>query len=386
MDSAFPAVEASSSDFTRLEVGITASSTSIYHHDAILTLQRVQNTLEGPGAEAFLMQITPSALNELPENHSTLSCLLDAETGGIVDDTVITRLGPDSFYFVTNAGCRESDAAYLKSELKKFSQVDNRALKWETLDNYGLIALQGPKAASVLQTFLPDFDLKSLTFGQCRSLPLTLPDSTKTPSLLISRTGYTGEDGFEISIPVDPSDPSTTELPMLVTTALLQDPSTVRLAGLAARDSLRLEAGMCLYGHDISLSTTPPEASLGWIVSKSRRNPPATTFNGSHRILSQLSSPKTMGRRRVGLEIEKGAPAREGAEILLSDEKKGDTPVGVVTSGLPSPSLGGKNIAMALVDNGLHKKGTKLKVRVRKNLREAEVVKLPFVENRFYRG
>ncbi|KKY23968.1 putative glycine cleavage system t protein [Phaeomoniella chlamydospora] len=341
----------------------------------------VQNTLHGPGAEAFLMQITPTSVNELSNYTSTLSVLLDPETGGIVDDTVITRLGSDSFYFVTNAGCRDGDAKFLKAELKKFSERDDRGLNWETLDDYGLIALQGPKAAEVLQRFT-DSDLGTLTFGQCRSISLTLPNGTQTPELLVSRTGYTGEDGFEISIPVD-NTPETADLPTKVTKALLQDTDTVRLAGLAARDSLRLEAGMCLYGHDISLLTTPPEASLTWVVSKARRSESSPSFNGASRILSQISSPKTMGRRRIGLDIEKGPPAREGAEIIDSETEKA---VGVVTSGLPSPTLGGKNIAMALVDNGYHKKGTKLKVKIRKNVKDAEVVKLPFVENKFYRG
>ena len=338
------------------------------------------------------MQVTPAALNELPENQSTLSCLLDPTSGGIVDDTVITRLGPDSFYFVTNAGCRDSDAAYLNSELKKFSESNpDQRLTWSTLDGYGLLALQGPKAASVLQSHLSSsFDLKNLHFTHCASLSLKLPDSSPSPSLLISRTGYTGEDGFEISIPVDASDPTTHNLPVLVAETLLSDPSTVRLAGLAARDSLRLEAGMCLYGHDISLSTTPPEAGLSWLIPKSRRDPssPSSRFNGADRILQHLSSPKSMGRRRVGLAIEKGAPAREGAKIVDLDAENTDDGegIGVVTSGLPSPTLGGKNIAMALVDNGYHKRGTKLGVKVRKNVNKAEVVKMPFVENKFYRG
>jgi len=345
------------------------------------------------------MQITPSALNSLNKYQSTLSCLLEDPSGGIVDDTVITRVGNQAFYFVTNAACRENDLTFLQAEMTKFRKThdvtDEDDLDWMVLEKHSLLALQGPKAASALQLLIfideedpeTQTDLSTLHFGNARYLQLKLPDGTNTPSLLISRTGYTGEDGFEMSIPPESGDDST-ELTTKIAEALLADPSTVRLAGLAARDSLRLEAGMCLYGHDIDLSTTPPEAGLGWTVGKERRSDRTTTtttanFNGSSKILEQLASPKSMQRRRVGLTVEKGPPAREGAEIV--DLEAGNV-VGRVTSGLPSPSLGGVNIAMGLVRNGWHKKGTMLGVRVRKNIRQAEVVKLPFVESKFYRG
>jgi aminomethyltransferase len=356
---------------------------------------RLQHKLSGPSAEAFLMQITPSALNSLDKYQSTLSCLLEDPSGGIVDDTVITRVGNQAFYFVTNAACRENDLTFLQAEMTKFRKThdvtDENDLDWMVLEKHSLLALQGPKAASILQPLIfideedpeTQSDLSTLYFGNARYLQLRLPDGTNTPSLLISRTGYTGEDGFEMSIPPESGD--STELTTKIAEALLSDPSTVRLAGLAARDSLRLEAGMCLYGHDIDLSTTPPEAGLGWTVGKERRSDRTTAanFNGSSKILEQLVSPKSMPRRRVGLTVEKGPPAREGAEIV--DLEGGDV-VGRVTSGLPSPSLGGVNIAMALVKNGWHKKGTRLEVKVRKNVRQAEVVKLPFVESKFYRG
>jgi aminomethyltransferase len=339
------------------------------------------------------MQITPTALNKLEKYQSTLSCLLEEPSGGIVDDTVITRVGNQAFYFVTNAGCRENDLTFLQAEMARFREThdvtDENDLDWMVLEKHSLLALQGPKAASALQSLVfvddedpeIDTDLSTLHFGNARYLQLRLPDGTNTPSLLVSRTGYTGEDGFEISIPPESGD--STELTTKIAEALLADSSTVRLAGLAARDSLRLEAGMCLYGHDIDLSTTPPEAALGWVVSKERRSGDAAKFNGSSRILEQLAKPKNMERRRVGLLAEKGAPAREGAEVV--DVESGDV-VGKVTSGLPSPTLGGTNIAMALVNNGWHKKGTKLGIKVRKNVRQAEVAKMPFVESKFYRG
>ncbi|KAL4905938.1 hypothetical protein BDW74DRAFT_14446 [Aspergillus multicolor] len=347
----------------------------------------VQHTLSGPGALDLLMKVTPSSLDKLPNNSSTLSCLLEPGTGGIVDDTVITRLSKDTFYFVTNAGRRDEDLAFLTAEIDTFKAVHGaeKEITWEILSNYSLIALQGPEAAAALQPLVQsgaDSDLGTLYFGNCRSLPLTLPDGTTTAEpLLISRTGYTGEDGFEISIPHSVSPSAVTEL-------LLQNPS-VRLAGLAARDSLRLEAGMCLYGHDISTTNTPPSAALGWIVGKDRRDPSASSersqFNGAATILPQLASPsKNLSQRRVGFTIEKGSPAREGAVIVdLNDESK--TQIGVITSGLPSPSLDGTNIAMGYIKQGLHKKGTEVGVLVRNKLRKATVVGMPWVESKFYR-
>lgn len=361
----------------------------------------VQHKLSGSLAEEFLMTVTPAPINTLEKHNSTLSCLLTDE-GGIVDDTVITRLGRDSFYFVTNAGCREPDLKYLEENMKTFLESKGKKtgsddLKWHVLDCHSLVALQGPKAQEVLQKLVyldkeedsdgvaPDTDLSTLGFGQSRWLQLTIPDASggiNTPSLLVSRTGYTGEDGFEISIPSE--NGSSEELANKIAKAFVDDGTTVRWAGLAARDSLRLEAGMCLYGHDIDTTTTPPMAALGWIVGKERRSEDATpAFKGRSPILEQLNSPKAMDRRRVGFVVEKGPAAREGAEIV--DLEKDNAVVGKITSGCPAPSLDGQNIAMGYVQNGYHKKGTKLGIKVRKGVRKAEVAKMPFVESKFYR-
>lgn len=335
------------------------------------------------------MKVTPSSLDKLAPNTSTLSCLLEDGTGGIVDDCVITRRGEDTFYFVTNAGRRAEDLAFLQTEIDAYrAQHGPSSIKWDILEDRALVALQGPKAASVLQPLINTTastvnpDLSTLYFGQCRELYLTLPNGTATQHpLLISRTGYTGEDGFEISIPTSGAD----SLPNDVVNLLLQDKDTVRLAGLAARDSLRLEAGMCLYGHDISTAQTPPAAALGWVVGRDRRDPATASFNGASVILPQLASPKTLTQRRVGLNVEKGPPAREGAAVVDLADPSNPVQVGVVTSGLPSPSLGGQNIAMAYVKNGLHKKGTQLGVQVRKKVLKASVVGMPWVESKFHR-
>jgi aminomethyltransferase len=352
----------------------------------------VQHMISGDLAEKFLMKISPSSINALSPHTSTLSCLLQDPSGGIVDDTVITRLGPDSFYFVTNAGCRDDDLKFISDELTQFldtAGTTDDKLDWRTLDHHSLLALQGPLAAEILQSSIfvdeddkdVDTDLSTLHFGNSRYLQLTLKDATSTPPLLISRTGYTGEDGFEISIPGKHGDAS--GLATMIAKTLIANESTVRWAGLAARDSLRLEAGMCLYGHDISLDTTPVTASLGWVVGKDRREEDTAGFNGASMILDQLAHPKKMAQRRVGFLVEKGPAAREGSEIV--DPESGAS-IGKITSGLPSPTLGGQNIAMGLIKNGFHKRGTKVGIKVRKNVRKAEVAKMPFVESRFYRG
>ncbi|KAF4216339.1 hypothetical protein CNMCM8980_005895 [Aspergillus fumigatiaffinis] len=142
---------------------------------------------------------------------------------------------------------------------------------------------------------------------------------------------------------------------------------------------------MCLYGNDISTAQTPPAAALGWIIGKDRRDPATATFNGAATILPQLASPaKTLSQRRVGFTVEKGSPAREGAIVVdLSDDSHPQ--IGVITSGLPSPSLGGTNIAMGYIKNGMHKKGTEVGVLVRNKLRKATVTGMPWVESKFYR-
>lgn len=347
----------------------------------LYNVPRVQHNFSGPGAAHFLEKITPSSTAALETNHSTLSCLLRPFTGGIVDDTVITRLGPELFYLVTNAACKSSDLAYIAEQLEARDRSQG-AVDWSVMDGWGLIALQGPLSVEVLERVLQtsgvkDTGLKALYFGQCKYAVIKLPlFSSPSPGsqILISRGGYTGEDGFEISIP-----PSLT---VAFTQHLIESagPERLQLAGLGARDSLRLEAGMCLYGHDLDDKITPVEAGLSWVVHKDRRA--AGGFHGDETILTQLRPAKEGGgvqRRRVGLIVE-GAPAREGAEIVGPD----DEVVGNVTSGCPSPTLG-KNIAMGYVRSGYHKAETELGILIRGKRRKAEVVKMPFVKSRYWK-
>jgi len=230
----------------------------------------------------------------------------------------------------------------------------------EILEGWGLLALQGPEAAKYLQT-LTSFDLRSLTFGRSAFVPL------EGFNLHVARGGYTGEDGFEISIP-----PTET-----VEVAKLLSQAPVQLTGLGARDSLRLEAGMCLYGQDLDENTSPVEAGLSWVIGKERRE--TGGFIGADLVLKHLKDGPP--RRRVGFTVE-GVPARQGAKVF---KPSSSDPIGSVTSGIPSPTLE-KNIAMGYVENGWHKKGMEVEIEVRNKLRKAVVTSMPFVKPKYWRG
>ena len=284
----------------------------------------------------------------------------------------MTRL-PEKFYVVTNAGCREKDKAYFKEQLEAWqSKNPDQPVEWKTLDGQGLIALQGPLAAEILARALDEKsieDLKTLYFGQCTSATIKGTDA----EVLVSRGGYTGEDGFEISTPAYAT--------AAITEFLLDSAKDeLRLAGLGARDTLRLEAGMCLYGHDLDDTTTPVEAALSWVIGKDRRAKGG--FHGDSIILQQLKKKSEGGgvsRRRIGLTIE-GSPAREGAEIVDESGEK----IGNITSGCPSPTLK-KNIAMGYIKDGMHKAGTEVEVVVRGKKRKAVVTKMPFIPSKYFK-
>ncbi|KAF9228892.1 aminomethyltransferase [Gyrodon lividus] len=344
-------------------VGQVASHTHIRTSVGLFDVgHMVQSNFRGPTVTAFLEWLTPSSLSILPAYCSTLSVLLN-EKGGIIDDTVITKHSNVAYYVVTNAGRRDRDLAWFRAKLDEWNaseRAKDGKVEHEVLENWGLIALQGPEAAQYLQG-LTSFDLKGLTFGKSAYVPI------EGFNLHVARGGYTGEDGFEISIP-----PSQT---VEVTQILSKSP--VQLAGLGARDSLRLEAGMCLYGNDLDEDTTPVEAGLTWVIGKERRE--AGDFIGAEGVRKHLKDGPP--RRRVGLIVE-GAPARQGAQIYAPSQKEN---IGTVTSGIPSPTLG-KNVAMAYVTSGWHKKGTEVEVDVRNKLRKAIVTPMPFIKPNYWRG
>lgn len=280
--------------------------------------------------------------------------LLLNEQGGIIDDLMIAR-SPDEagvLYVVVNAGTKDGDFALIEKALG-----DSAKLVRADHDN-ALLALQGPEAVNVIAGLIPD----AVQLGFMTHANL----SWNTIPVAIARAGYTGEDGFEILIPAAHAED--------FWDALLTD-DRVKPIGLGARDSLRLEAGLPLYGHDLNETVSPIEAGLGFAVSKRRRE--AADFPGAQRILAERDGQLT--RKRVGMIIE-GAPAREGADITDS----AGTVIGVVTSGGFAPSLN-KAIALGFVSPEHAAIGTKLQVLVRNRAQAAEVVETPFVPHRYFR-
>lgn len=330
----------------------------------------VQHQFTGPSVTSFLESLTPSDLSSLSPYASTLSVLLNPE-GGIVDDTIITKHSDTAFYVVTNAGCRAKDLEYITTHLETWNGKlgEGEKVRHVVMDKHGLIALQGPLAKDVLSSILPEGEvIDDLYFGSSRFATIPL-DGGKDCVVHIARGGYTGEDGFEISIPEEHTGYITEKL-------LAAHNGATKLTGLGARDSLRLEAGMCLYGHDLTDEISPVEAGLLWLVAKSRRE--KGDFPGAEKILGQIKG--GTDRRRVGFIVE-GAPAREGAEIV--DKESGEV-IGGVTSGCPSPTLQ-KNIAMGYVTDKYRKIGTGVGVKVRGKVRGAIVTKMPFVASKYHK-
>lgn len=286
----------------------------------------------------------------------------------MIDDTMVTKCHSpehgEHVYQVVNAGCAPKDLKHFQTELGKFGGDVKMEVLW---DDRGLYALQGPKAVEVLQRLSPSTNFSSIGFGT--SLWVTLEGA----NCLVSRCGYTGEDGFEVFVPGASAG---------AVWRKLRDQPEVRLAALGARDALRLEAGLCLYGHDLEEDITPLEAGLTWVVGKARRDPKAKNqFIGSEKIHSQLADTKTLVKKlRVGLMSETGPPAREGAEIESPDGKQ----VGTVTSGTMSPCLR-KNIAMGYIEKPHNKTDTPLQVVVRGKRYPAVVTKMPFVPTKYYK-
>jgi len=314
-------------------------------------------SFKGKDAIPFLHSMVVGDISSLEDGTGSYS-LITNDKGGIVDDTVLTRVAEDNVYLVVNAGCRDKDLGHFGKYLDQY-RAKGADVMMEVHDDRSLLALQGPKAKDVLQP-LTQADLSKLYFSMFAYIELGgVP-------VWITRTGYTGEDGFEISMPAD----RTLELAEQICAS-----DSVRLCGLGARDSLRLEAGLCLYGNDLTDETTPIEAGLTWTIPKHRRADCA--FNGGEVIKEQIAN--GVGRRRVGF-ITSGAPARAHSVIKSPDGEA----IGEITSGSFSPCLK-KNIAMGYVKTGFHKSGTELKVVVRGKENDAVVTKMPFVNTTYYR-
>ncbi len=314
-----------------------------------------QLRVRGEEAGSALETLMPVDLLSLGEMRQRYGLLTNTE-GGVIDDLMVTNAG-NHFFLVVNAGRKVHDIAHITTHIGDQCEI-------EVLEGQGLLALQGPLAVKVLSRFSPtvtDMVFMSAARIEIEGIPC-----------FVTRSGYTGEDGFEISVSHADTEPLA---------RILLNQEEVEPAGLGARDSLRLEAGLCLYGHDLDEYTTPVEARLLWALSKIRRadGERGGGYVGAEVIMAQIAD--GVNRKRVGLKPQGKMPVRDGSPII--DEQ--DREVGVVTSGGYGPSVQGP-VAMGYVESGCASVGTRLFARVRTKKVPLEVVRLPFVPQRYYRG
>ena len=333
----------------------TRTSASIFDVSHML-----QTKIHGKDAAALVESITVADIRALREDQGSLSLFTTSE-GGIIDDLIVTKTSNSYLYIVSNAGCRKKDKLLMNEAVKSFKEK-GKDVDLEYLKEHALIALQGPLAAKVLAN-VTDVNLNNLPF-----MMSAIGQVCGASSCRITRCGYTGEDGFEISIPVEDAVTVTTKL-------LKSEIASVKLAGLGARDTLRIEAGLCLYGSDIDETTTPVEAGLAFTISKARRK--MADFPGAPTILHQLKAKPD--RKRIGIITEGGGSPR--ASMNIFNDKGGI--IGFVTSGCPSPTLN-VNIATGYVDREFSKAGTPVTIEIRKNMVRGQVTKLPFVPSKYY--
>lgn len=315
-----------------------------------------QLRLHGEGAAAALETLVPVDVVDLAEGKQRYAFFTN-EQGGILDDLMVANLG-DHLFVVVNAACKDQDINHLQAHLPS-------GVELEIIDDRALLALQGPKAAEVLARLQPA--VADMLFMDIQQVQIDGIDC------IVSRSGYTGEDGYEISVPADQAEALARTL-----TAFEE----VEWIGLGARDSLRLECGLCLYGHDLDETTTPVEASLLWAIQPVRRTGGAREggFPGADIILSQIAT-KDVSRKRVGLVGQTKAPVREGTELFDADGVK----IGLVTSGTAGPTAG-IPVSMAYVRADLAAIGTEVFAEVRGKMLPMLVEKMPFVPQRYYRG
>ncbi len=311
--------------------------------------------LSGPDAARALETLVPVDIVDLPAGRQRYA-LFTNETGGVLDDLMVTNTGED-LLLVVNAACKDQDIAHLRTHIGERCHIEH-------VSDRALLAIQGPGAAAVMARIAP----ASADLLFMRAAPLAV-DGVEC---YVSRSGYTGEDGFEISVPGEQAES--------VARALLRD-AALAPAGLGARDSLRLEAGLCLYGHELAPGITPVEADLGWALSRVRRTDGARAggYPGAATIAEQLACGAP--RRRVGIRPDGKAPIRDGTELV---DASGES-LGTVTSGGYGPSVGGP-VAMGYVAAAQCSPGTSMQALVRGRPRPAALVKLPFVAPRYFRG
>ncbi|GMG87416.1 glycine cleavage system aminomethyltransferase GcvT [Biformimicrobium ophioploci] len=314
-----------------------------------------QIVISGTGVREALESLVPVDLGKLSDDQQTYAVFTNAE-GGIEDDLIITRWSEEQYFLVVNGACKLQDLAHLQANLPDFSI--------EYLDGRGLLALQGPAARGVMQQLAPE--AAALTFMNGVRV------SIDGVSCYVTCSGYTGEDGFEISVAAEDAEAIARKL---------LDFTEVEPIGLGARDTLRLEAGLCLYGHDMDQATTPVEAGLLWSISKPRRTGGEKQggFPGAQKILAQITDGTQM--KRVGFVVQGRAPVREGAELVNASGQ----PIGRVTSGGFSPTLN-VPIAMGYVEIDYIAPDTEVFALVRGKPRALKVARMPLVSQRYFRG
>ena len=316
-----------------------------------------QLRLVGPDAAAAFESLMPVDVIDLGVGKQRYGLLLN-EAGGIIDDLMFVNRGDDIFVIV-NGACKHGDLAHIQARIGKRCTIEPQF-------DRALLALQGPQAVTALARLLPGVEALVFMTGAA----FTWQDA----ALFITRSGYTGEDGFEISLPA--------EIAEAFARALLAQPE-VKPIGLGARNSLRLEAGLCLYGQDIDATTTPIEAGLNWAIQKIRRSGGARAggFPGADSVLGQLDGSKPLTRQRVGLIALERVPVRE--HVMLHNDA--GQPIGEVTSGLLGPTAN-QPVAMAYVQAEYAAAGTRLNAMVRGKPVPMQVSAMPFVPTRYFRG
>ena len=317
-----------------------------------------QLKLIGADAAAALESLMPVDVQGLAEGKQRYGLLLNDE-GGVIDDLMFFNQGNDTWFLIVNGACKLTDIAHIETHIGNRCQI-------VTLPTQGLLALQGPQAVTALSRLVPG--VEKLVFMSGGSF------AWNGAELFITRSGYTGEDGFEISVPGEHTE--------ALGRALLAQPE-VKPIGLGARNSLRLEAGLCLYGHDIDSTTTPPEAALNWAIQKVRRTggERAGGFPGAAKVLAQIDNPASLSKKRVGLIAKERVPVREPAVLENMDGQH----IGHVTSGLLSPTLN-QPIALAYVQPEYAQPGTEVFAMVRGKPVAMVVSPTPFLPPRYHRG
>ena len=317
-----------------------------------------QLRLVGPDAAAAFESLMPVDVIDLPVGKQRYGLLLN-DAGGIIDDLMFFRVAQDEIFVIVNGACKEGDIAHIQARIGQRCQVI-------PLPDQALLALQGPQAATALARLAPGVD--KLVFMTGGNFQIAGCDC------FVTRSGYTGEDGFEISVPAAQAD--------TLARTLLAQPE-VKPIGLGARNSLRLEAGLCLYGNDIDTTTTPPEAALNWAIQKVRRTggTRAGGFPGADKVLAQIDNPASLPRKRVGLVALERVPVREHTELQSTDGQK----IGEVTSCLLGPTVN-EPVAMGYVTPAFAAIGTRVNAIVRGKVVPMEVRAMPFVPANYYRG